>query len=253
MNNNAPLIGISCYQDTSSDYFQSQLTAQDTAYMTALTEAGAIPFLIPLNLAESALRRLYNLAAGILLPGGGDIDPKLLGHEPHPTLSNVQPERDTVEIMLSRWAGEDRKPVLGICRGIQVMAVSYGGTTVCQDLPSLRPTATKHHYGYSNGDSPALDELVHQVELRPNSLLAEILETTQIAVNSLHHQAVTSVSVPLKITGTSEDGVIEALELPGHPFFCGVQWHPELMIDKYQSMQAIFSAFVKAAEVEADK
>ena len=150
MKSSLPLIGIPCRHDASAYYGKNPVNAQNESYLSAVSQAGGLPFLIPLNLETPALRTLYELAEGILLTGGGDVDPSLLQQDPHPTLSDIQPDRDELEITLSRWAAADGKPILGICRGIQVMAVAAGGT-LCQDLPSQRPEATLHNYGYNNG------------------------------------------------------------------------------------------------------
>ncbi|MDX1522533.1 MAG: gamma-glutamyl-gamma-aminobutyrate hydrolase family protein [Anaerolineae bacterium] len=242
-----PLIGIPCRHDLSVNYRRRPVQAQSEAYLDALTEAGGIPFLIPLNLADDALRCLYDLAHGILLSGGGDIDPEILQEPGHPSLSDVQPVRDRVEMMFSRWAAEDGKPLLGICRGVQVMAVAAGGT-LCQDIPSAMPDATYHTYEYLNGNSPGYEDLIHDVEVTANSRLAEIVRTGRLKVNSLHHQAVAGLAAPMTVCGRSPDGVIEAIELPYHPFFLGVQWHPEALTADHHTAKALFDAFVAASD-----
>jgi len=245
-NPTAPLIGLPCRHDFSQIYRSGKINAQNENYLTAVTEAGGIPFLIPLNLPEAALRRLYDLAHGILLPGGGDIDPDLLNQAPHPTLSDVQPDRDALELTLARWAAVEGKPLLGICRGIQVIAAASGGT-ICLDLPSQMPEATQHQYGYLNGKGPGWTDLLHEVSLAPQSRLAQILETERLPVNSLHHQAVKSVTGPLQVVGHSGDGVIEAVEIPEHPFYCGVQWHPEVLTAEHASARRLFEHFIAAS------
>lgn len=241
------LIGVPCYHDTGSSFSQSPTNAQYDAYLSALAQAGGVPFLIPLNLETPALRRLYDLADGILLTGGGDIDPKFYQQTPQAKLYNLQPDRDEMEIRLSRWAVEDGKPVLGICRGVQVMAVAAGGT-LCQDVPTQMPQATLHNYAYQAEGTNAEDYLAHQVDLTPGSRLVQLLQTTSLWANSLHHQAVEHVPEPLQIVGYSSDGVVEAIEHPHHPFFYGVQWHPELILSKEPSALRVFKAFVTACK-----
>ena len=240
-----PLIGIPCRHDASNNYNNSAINAQNDTYINAISQAGGIPFLLPLNLETVALRKLYDLAQGILLTGGGDLDPKLFQQPPHPTLSDVQPDRDELEITLSRWAAVDGKPLLGICRGIQVLAIASGGD-LCQDIPSQMSGATLHHYGYINGQGPAWDELVHDVTLTECSPLASRLQTHHLRVNSLHHQAVSSVGESLTITGYSSDGVIEVVEVLDHPFYCGVQWHPETLRDEHKTAERLFTVFIEA-------
>jgi putative glutamine amidotransferase len=241
----APLIGIPCYQSISGDEFKEPIYGQDSSYMEAITQAGGIPFLIPLNLETPALRQLYESATGILLAGGGDIEPARYNQAPFDgvTLSHVQPARDQAEITLSRWAAAEGKPTLAICRGIQVLAVSAGGS-LYQDLPLQRPEATLHHYAYIGEGSNAADYLAHEVTLEPTSRLAQVLQSRSLWTNSLHHQAIKDVPAPLKIVGCSSDGVIEAIEIPGHPFFVGVQWHPEMLLAKQEAARQIFAAFV---------
>ncbi len=247
-----PIVGVPCRHDFSVLYNQRPVYAQSEGYLSAITQAGGIPFLIPLNLDRPALRRLYDLSQGILLPGGGDIAPELCYQEPHATLSDVQPDRDELEITLSRWAAAEGKPLLGICRGIQVMAVAGGGT-LCQDLPSQMPEAKLHNYGYLNGNSPTWHDLVHEVRLSPDSRLAQILQTTSLWVNSLHHQAVQNVAEPFAITGRSSDGVVEVIELADHRFWCGVQWHPEVLLAEHVSARRLFEAFIEACQAYSNE
>ena len=220
-----PLIGVPCYQDTSSNYSKQPVNAQIDAYLSAVTGAGGTPFLIPLNLDEPALRQLFDLSQA--------------------KLHSVQPHRDEVEMTLSRWAAEDGKPTLAICRGLQIVAVA-AGASLYQDLPGQMPQATLHNYAYQTEGTNPHDYLAHEVDLTPESRLAEIFPTTKLWGNRLHHQAVRQLSPPLQVVGYSTDGVIEALELPQHPFFCAVQWHPELLLAKQKEPQLIFEAFVAA-------
>jgi putative glutamine amidotransferase len=249
MKTTLPLIGIPCQQDITSDSFKDPVNSQSQAYLTAVTQAGGIPFLIPLNLETHALRRLYDLAAGIILAGGGDIEPARYDQAPVEgvVLSNVQPARDETEITLSRWAAAEGKPTLAICRGIQLMAVAAGGS-LCQDLPLLRPEATLHQYAYMGEGSNPDDYLAHEVELSLTSRLARILQRPRLWTNSLHHQAVEHVPPPFEIAGCSSDGVIEAIELPGHRFFIGVQWHPEILLHKQEEARLIFRGFIEACQ-----
>ena len=241
----APLIGILARHDKSVTYRQSAVNAQNEAYLHAVTQSGGIPFIIPLNLSEDALRRLYDLADGLLLAGGGDIDPVLYGATPRGDESDMQRDRDDAEIQLVQWAAADGKPLLAICRGIQIIAVSMGGALV-QDLPSQMPQAAKHNHRYLAEDGHKITDLIHDVEISAASGLSRVLGATRLRVNSMHHQAVKSVAEPLQVVARSEDGVIEAVEIPAHRFFVGVQWHPEVLVDTEPWARAIVSAFVAA-------
>ena len=180
-----------------------------------------------------------------MLTGGGDVEPSLYGCETHPSQGDVQPDRDEEEITVARWAAAEGKPLLGICRGIQVIAVAAGGTLI-QDIPSQLPAATLHRYAYNNEHSQPDNYLAHEVELTPTSRLARIVETAAIWTNSLHHQAVQNVPAPWQIAGRATDGVVEVIENPEHPFFIGVQWHPEVLVAEQESARRIFAAFVQA-------
>jgi putative glutamine amidotransferase len=113
------------------------------------------------------------------------------------------------------------------------------------------PQARLHHYGYIDGRGPGWDELVHEVHLTPTSRLAQILQTDRLWVNSLHHQAVERVAEPMQVTGRSSDGVVEVVERPDHPFYCGVQWHPEILFEQDESSRRIFTAFIAASAAYA--
>lgn len=239
-----PLVGIPCREDVSSADPDVPSNAQSATFVSALNTVGAVTFFIPLKLETAALRKLFDIADGILLAGGGDIDPAFYDQEPHPTLARVQRERDLTEITLSHWAAAENKPLLGVCRGIQVMAVALGGA-LYQDLPSLLPAAVLHNYSHQTEGSEAHRYLVHEVTLNPESYLAEKLGSQAFKVNSLHHQAMQTAPRPMRPVGYSSDGVIEAIELPDHPFFCGVQWHPELIMAQPESRR-IFEIFVEA-------
>jgi len=244
-NTRPPLIGILARHDQSRSYLNTPMQAQGDAYLHAVIVAGGTPFIIPLNLPESELRRLYALSDGILLTGGGDIAPAIYGAEVYGKEADVQRDRDDAEIALCRWAADDGKPLLAICRGVQVMSVAMGGSLV-QDLPTQMPEATLHHYVYVAEGSHAMTDLIHDVTLSPASTLSRVLETTRLPVNSMHHQAVKTAPQPLEIVGWSSDGVVEAVELPGHPFYVGVQWHPEELVDSISAARAVFDAFVAA-------
>ena len=154
----SPKIGLLCRHDRSLNYRQKPIYAQGEPYIQAVSQAGGIPFLIPLNLPEPSLRTLYDLADGLVLTGGGDVEPSLYHHNPHPTQGDVQPDRDRDEITVARWAAAEGKPLLGICRGIQVIAVAAGGE-LWQDLPSELPEANLHRYAYNNQNAHPDDYL----------------------------------------------------------------------------------------------
>jgi putative glutamine amidotransferase len=190
-------------------------------YEAAVTRAGARA--VVLDLAQPSEISMAGID-GLVLTGGGDVDPHLYGQEPHPTFSPDDAGRDEAEIALARAALAARMPMLAICRGVQVLNVAAGGSLV-QDIPSAIPQALDHRVE----SSPSA--IAHDVWVTAGSqlaqLLAERLDGDTLAVNSRHHQAVQDVAPGFVVGATAPDGVIEAIEAPALPFCVGVQWHPE--------------------------
>lgn len=211
-------------------------------YTDAVLAAGGLPVVLPLTDDEAALEALLARADGLLLTGGGDLDPALFGGDAaNPTLKSVCRLRDRMELFLTRrLLDEGRRPVLGVCRGCQVMNVAAGGTLVL-DVPSEIGGAINH-------SDPRQFELVHDVNIEAGSRLHALAGATSIGTNSSHHQAVKDIAPRLRVTARSEcDGVVEAVELDGQPFFLGVQWHPERLYKRHAPSAALFRALVTAA------
>jgi putative glutamine amidotransferase len=211
------------------------------SYVRALVAAGCAPVLIPLLDDDERLRAIYERLDGIVFPGGADVAPREYGEEPIGNLNVVEPPRDRTELTLARWAVADDLPTLGICRGQQVLNVALGGS-LWQDLLHQKVTSVDH----SDADGRARSALIHRVRLDPGSRLAQLIDETDVEVNSLHHQGVKTVAPGLRVTGTSDDGVIEALESDDHRFLIAVQWHPE-EIDTVPWVQRLFAGFARAA------
>ena len=211
------------------------------SYVRALTAAGCAPVLIPILDDDERLRAIYERLDGIVFPGGADIAPGEYHEEPIGDLNVVEAARDRTELTLARWAFADDLPTLGICRGQQVLNVALGGS-LWQDLRDQGVTDVEH----SDADGRARSALTHRVRLDPDSRLAQLIDETDIEVNSLHHQAVKTIAAELRITGKSDDGVIEALESPERRFVIAVQWHPE-EIDELGWVRRLFQGFAKAA------
>lgn len=211
------------------------------SYVRVLTAAGCTPVLIPLLDDDGRLRIIYERLDGIVFPGGADVAPREYGEEPIDGLIDVQPERDRTELTLARWAFDDDMPTLGICRGQQLLNVALGGT-LYQDLIAQGVTTVEH----SGVDGRPRDRLVHRVRLDPDSRLAQLIDETSMDVNSLHHQAVKNVAPALRVTGTADDGVIEAVESADRRFWIAVQWHPEELPDVPWARR-LFAGFVRAA------
>ena len=208
-------------------------------YPAALEEAGALPVLLPLTDDGEVLDQLSGRLDGLLLSGGHDVDPALYGQELLPCCGPLSPAKDRAELaLLERFLRLD-KPVLALCRGMQLLNVYLGGT-LYQDLDTQFPTRVTHR------QQPPYDLPVHAVSVRPGGLLYRIVGREQLAVNSYHHQAVRDTASPLSVQARAPDGIVEAVALPGARFVLGVQWHPEAMPREDESAAAIFSAFLSA-------
>ncbi|MHB1500457.1 MAG: gamma-glutamyl-gamma-aminobutyrate hydrolase family protein [Candidatus Dormibacteria bacterium] len=202
-------------------------------YISALQEAGATPLLVPLG----ALRpNLFDWADGLLLPGGDDVEPSRYGAASHPA-SRWDQRLDDLEFQLTKWAIEAAVPILGVCRGLQVLNVAFGGT-LYQDLPSQRPSQLEHpRHG-------PRDQLAHSLQVSAGSRLHDILQGPEFLVNSLHHQGVERLGSGLTVSATSEDGLVEGLEATSGPFLVGVQFHPEELAPNHDFAKRLFTTFV---------
>jgi putative glutamine amidotransferase len=241
-----PLIGVSTSEVRSAK--QVAPTAQGEppqremalglVYLRAVERAGGIPVVIP-PLDEEAIEPLLDCVRGVCLPGGPDLDPASYGGSDHPALGPTEPDLDRFELALARRADERGMPILGICRGAQILNIARGGTLI-QHLPDRRRTGDHHQAAPGR-------RTIHEVGLRGDSRLAAILGRDRLRVNSFHHQAVRRVGRGLRAVGRSPDGVIEAIEAPGRDFLIGVQWHAEALIKRSEQL-ALMRAFIAAAQ-----
>ena len=235
-----PLIGITTAIKTRPDGID--VYAAYIANVSAIERAGGLPVMIPCGIETDTLRELYERVDGILLPGGGDIDPRAYNALPHPMTDNIDIPRDRTEIALARWAADENRPLFAICRGHQVVNVALGGSLI-QDIPSLVETSIMHQSDESPIERKAL---LHSVAISPGTRLAEIIPARREQVNSIHHQAIERLATALVATAASDDGIVEATELPGHHFYLTVQWHPE-DLQHISSMQHLYDVFVNSA------
>ncbi len=218
-------------------------------YILTLTAAGAIPWLIPL-VDDDTLRGIYEELDAVFLPGGADIDPATYGADPHPLCDKTDRERDRVEVALATWALEDEKPVLGVCRGMQLINVAAGGS-LYQDLAEELPGAIKHDYFPFRGQSFSRDFLAHDVDVADGTRLAQLLGAGNVRVNSMHHQGVKALGQGLVSTAVSPDGLIEAIEGERGGYLVAVQWHPEALTDNDARTRTLFADFIEAAGARA--
>ena len=209
------------------------------AYTHAIEAAGGIPLLLPCTEDEALLEELAAVCHGFVFSGGEDIDPKYYGEQTLPACGEIAPRRDAFELRLFAKVFPTGKPILGICRGLQLINVALGGT-LWQDLPSQMPSPIPHKQ--TQGDF----EHSHCVELLPDSILATVTGKTRIPVNSFHHQAVKTLGRDLAVIAQADDGIVEALHHTCHPFLLALQWHPERLSHKDADAAAIFRAFLSA-------
>jgi putative glutamine amidotransferase len=226
----APLIGItSVYKVDDKGTAHTQINFN---YAQAVAENGGIPVVLPTIDNEKIMQRYVNELDGLVLIGGDDIPPSAYGEQPHETVQILPPQRyDFERKLISKWLAS-KKPLLGICLGMQFTNVVSGGSLI-QDIPSEVGT-TINHRGY------------HDVQIEPGSLLSQILGANEARVFSSHHQAVRKIGKGLKVIAYSQDGVNEALERTDGGFGLFVQWHPEAMDDK-QHRDAIYGALIRAS------
>lgn len=242
--NNRPLIGVVPLMD-----YKLESLWMLPGYMDGITEAGGTPVMLPLTEDPDVIRQLVALCDGFLVTGGQDVAPEMYGETASPEYlamnPELSPELDRMEALLIPEIIATDTPMLGICRGVQILNAVLGGT-MWHDLPTELPSDVEHHM-----PNPPYDLLGHEVDLVPGTPLADLMEASgegrRIAVNSYHHQAVREVADELAVMAKADDGVIEALYRPESRFCWGVQWHPEFLHKVDARSRMIFKAFVDAA------
>ena len=226
-----PIVGITLQIDHEENKYWSRPT-----YFNALLTCGVIPMLFPVTGDPEIVDQLTDMVDGIIFSGGFDVHPSLYGEEVQPYCRRISPPRDEFENLLVKAAIAKKKPSIGICRGIQVMNVMLGGT-LYQDIASQREKYVVHSEG------PVFEKMLHTVDIIEGTPLADIIPEKTINVNSVHHQAIKDIAPSLEAMAISEDGLIEAVYAPDHPFFVGVQWHPEGSFNVDENSRRIFKAF----------
>ena len=233
--NFCPIVGI-----TSSFNADRQSYSLQRSYVDTIIENSGIPVIIPPQKRKRDIQKLFCQIDALLLPGGPDIDPVYFQEEPRYITKTLDPERDRLEIMLTRMALEENKPVLGICRGIQIINVAAGGD-VYQDIEAQR-SGTLLHEQKAPRWYPT-----HEIVIQPETILFQILRVPHLRVNSHHHQAVRKLAPGFRVSALANDRIIEAIEHTSLKFVLGVQWHPELMWRRYPLFKRVFTALIEAS------
>ncbi len=233
-----PLIGL-----TISIQSDEKKIFTPTSYPAAIIAAGGTPVLLNITRDPEMIAQYADMVDGVLFSGGDDVDPTAYGEAQAWNCGDISPMRDAFEMQLLQTllTRHPKKPILGICRGAQVLNVAMGGT-LYQDLHSQLPDCIRHQQKQISVYAS------HRVEIAPDSRLHAIYGTDEVMVNSFHHQAVKEVGAGLTMSARAADGVIEALEKPDHPYFVAVQWHPERLVERefHPEHKALFSSFVQA-------
>ncbi|MBI5880381.1 MAG: gamma-glutamyl-gamma-aminobutyrate hydrolase family protein [Chloroflexi bacterium] len=238
-----PLIGIPMYSNINDPQRRRLNYSGTSTYSRALDLNGGLPVFIPLELDEQSLREIYTKLDGLLLSGGVDVHPQHYGEEVESFCGEIDPLRDATELTVTRWALADKKPVLAICRGVQMLNVASGGS-LHQDIESQHPDPIAHR-----SVSHLETEAPHTIAIAPGSRLAHAVGTTTWVTNSYHHQALKHVPDYMHITARASDQIVEAVEGDDPSVYVlGVQFHPEMMVDDDARAHGIFRDFIGACQ-----
>ena len=228
-----PLIGITTAGRTKQD----ELTLPNE-YVEAVVNAGGIPYLLPPTQlsGRDTLAQLH----GVIISGGGDIDPSCYGGQAHETLYNIDKQRDASDLAIARYAIQSGLPTLGICRGAQVINIAEGGT-LYEHLPDVVGEVVLHRL-------PPREPALHHIRVETHSRLATVLGTLSFDASSWHHQGIRTLATSCQATAYAPDKVIEAFEMSAHPWLIAVQWHPEHTAKEDPIQQRLFNEFIKACK-----
>lgn len=245
--NKKPVIGISSsiITDQGGMFPGYKRAYVNKDYVDAVLSSGGCPVILPFISDKETLRQQVSMLDGLILSGGQDIFPLNYNEEPEQKIGEVFPERDEYEFTLLEETKKTGNPILGICRGFQLINVFEGGS-LYQDLSYRDENTLKH----SQGHSPELK--THSVSIKKGTLLEDIFQTEKLMVNSFHHQIIKQVPEHLTVSARAADGVIEAIEDRNYGFYLAVQWHPEMLYKKHDDIKQLFNRLIKAAKKQTN-
>ena len=237
-----PIIGIlTSTMYTSSERFnESNRIFVNYSYINAIIKNGGVPLIIPPTNDASVLLPLLEKVDGILFPGGDDVDPSYYNEDPHPTIGEIRPEIDEYSFICAKYAFENEIPILGICRGLQLINDACGGT-LYQDLKKKKKETILHVQRYRR------DYLAHDIEIYKDTALYDLLDGDSARINTMHHQVIKDLGEGLKVSAVAPDGLIEAIENEDASILA-VQWHPEELLEVAPNMNNIFTHFIDKAK-----
>ncbi|OOM82087.1 putative glutamine amidotransferasec [Clostridium puniceum] len=230
-----PIIGITMFQDIE---IEKSFSLVSNNYLNAIENAGGVPLFIPISENIEDVKSYLDMIDGIIFSGGEGVDPIKFSENPSKSVSNINPSRDNFELALFHEAYNRNMPILGICRGAQLINVALGGS-LYQDIFSEIPNC----HGHMPSEMQVYD-LFHIIDIEENSKLFDIFKAMELEVNSFHHQAIKDIGKDLKVTATARDGVIEGIESLSRKFLIGLQWHPEDLILKHKEFLKLFKALI---------
>lgn len=233
-----PVIGVTIWKDFKNSNVYETV---NEANLNSIIDNGGAPIMLPITNNDEVIDKYLEMIDGIFFTGGEDISPLIFGEEPIKGLGSIEYDRDEFEVRLYKKAVEKNMPILGICRGMQLINVAAGGT-VYQDIYNQRPNTNSHDPKITFWGNE-----YHSVEINEGSKIYEIFKKAHIKTNSYHHQAVKDIAEGYKATAFAKDGIVEGIESVNLNFAVGVQWHPEVMYDKYPLFKNLFKAFIDEA------
>ncbi|ATV69823.1 MULTISPECIES: gamma-glutamyl-gamma-aminobutyrate hydrolase family protein [Fusobacterium] len=237
-----PIIGISSsvIVDDSGNFAGYKRAYVNKDYVDAVVRAGGVPLIIPFTTDKEVIISQVQVIDALILSGGHDVSPYNYGQEPNPKLGETFPERDTYDMLLLEESKKRNLPILGICRGSQIINVAAGGT-LYQDLSLIPGNVLKHN----QVSKPTLK--THKIQIEENSIISEIFGK-ETMVNSFHHQALDKVADDFKVVARASDGVVEAIEHKTYKFLVGVQWHPEMLAVECDEARELFKRLIEEAK-----